>query len=687
MLDLAIVGGGPGGLMSAWYLKRKLGDLCRITIYEASDRLGGKIVTRKFDSAPAMYEAGVAEIYDYSMTGPDPLRELIQHFGLQTIPMDAEQVQFGGELLNDVAGMRRKYGAKTAAAIEAFRNRCAEAMTPIEYYEGVGAHDNENPWAYKTAEQVLDEEVEDETAKRFFKVMARSDIATESHNTNGLNALKNYLMDVDGYIGLYSIQNGNEQLIECLQSEVNADVQLNHRVLTVGKAPTGRYQLKMMNGKGPETRDFDLVLVCLPHSWLATMGWEGEQLRKSMVKHVSYFDRPAHYLRVSILFDAPFWGEKISGAWFMSEAFGGCCVYNEGARHDVGKHGVLNWLIPGSDALAFANLSDQELIDAALKSLPASLGDARSHFVEGKIHRWLSSVNAIPGGLPVRDVMTNHRPEPKEHPGIVVVGDYLFDSTLNGLLDSSDAATDIILTEMMRLRRERGQEEGEPVSDKIDRDYFENYRGLGPYSEAWRHFTDPDYLTKLIGIVWGKAKGAKLLVAGSASGELVGALRDRGIDAFGIENNRAIHARTPKALKKYNKLGSITDMPFKDGAFDFVFETSLCHVSPKQVVRAIRELNRVVKTGLVFGSITSDMASVVIDRYDLLRGVKKLGTWWEWSELFFGNGFDLSMHRKDCTDALWEATLAANKGPGQWYADADSLRYSFFDKVEGEDDD
>jgi protoporphyrinogen oxidase/SAM-dependent methyltransferase len=687
MLDLAIVGGGPGGLMSAWYLKRKLGDLCRVTIYEASDRLGGKIVTRKFDSAPAMYEAGVAEIYDYSMTGPDPLRELIQHFGLQTIPMDAEQVQFGGELLNDVPGMRRKYGAKTAAAIEAFRQRCAEAMSPIEYYEGVGAHDNENPWAYKTAEQVLDEEVEDETAKRFFKVMARSDIATESHNTNGLNALKNYLMDVDGYIGLYSIQNGNEQLIECLQSEVNADIQLNHRVLAVGKAPTGRYQLKMMNGKGPETRDFDLVLVCLPHSWLATMGWEGEQLRKSMVKHVSYFDRPAHYLRVSILFDTPFWGEKISGAWFMSEAFGGCCVYNEGARHDVGKHGVLNWLIPGSDALAFANLSDQELIDAALKSLPASLGDARSHFVEGKIHRWLSSVNAIPGGLPVRDVMTNHRPEPKEHPGIVVVGDYLFDSTLNGLLDSSDAATDIILTEMMRLRRERGQEEGEPVSDKIDRDYFENYRGLGPYSDAWRHFTDPDYLTKLIGIVWGKAKGAKLLVAGSASGELVGALRDRGIDAFGIENNRAIHARTPKALKKYNKLGSITDMPFKDGAFDFVFETSLCHVSPKQVVRAIRELNRVVKTGLVFGSITSDMASVVIDRYDLLRGVKKLGTWWEWSELFFGNGFDLSMHRKDCADALWEATLAANKGPGQWYADADSLRYSFFDKVEDEDDD
>ena len=108
-------------------------------------------------------------------------------------------------------------------------------------------------------------------------------------------------------------------------------------------------------------------------------------------------------------------------------------------------------------------------------------------------------------------------------------------------------------------------------------------------------------------------------------------------------------------------------------------------MSDKQVSRAVRELNRVVKTGFVFGSVTSDMMPGLIDRYDLLRGVKKLGTWWEWSELFFSNGFDLSMHRRDCTDAVWDATLAANKGPGDWYADADSLRYSFFDKVAADD--
>jgi protoporphyrinogen oxidase/SAM-dependent methyltransferase len=683
MLDLAIVGGGPGGLMSAWYLRKKLGPLCRITIFEASDRIGGKIVSRRFDSSPAMYEAGVAEIYDYSMTGPDPLRDLIQHFGLQTIPMDAEQVMLNGELLNDVAGMRRRFGAKTADAIEAFRKRCAGMISPTEYYEGVGAQDNEHPWAFMTAEELLDKEVDDPIAKRFFKVMARSDLATETHNTNGLNALKNFVMDIDGYIGLYSIQNGNEQLITCLRSEVDADIQLNHRVLKVGKTEGGRYQLNMMNGKGPETRDFDLVMMCLPHNWLATMGWDGEELRKSMVKHVAYFDRPAHYLRVSILFDEPFWGEKIPGAWFMSEAFGGCCVYNEGARHDVGRNGVLNWLIAGSDALAYVNLTDQQLIDAALKSLPASLGNARAHFVEGKIHRWLSSVNAIPGGLPVRDVATNHRPEPKEHPGLILVGDYLFDSTLNGLLDSSDAATDIIVTETMRLRHARNN--AGRGTGKIDRAFFENYRGVGPYSEVWDRFTSPQYLTDLIKTVWNGTGGYKLLVAGSASGELVGALRERGIDAWGIENNRAIHARTPEALKQFNLLGSIVDIPFKDAEFDFVFETSLCHVTERQVKRAVRELHRVVKTGLVFGSVTSDLETGLIDRYDLLRGVKKLGTWWEWSEIFFNNGFDLSMNRNDCMDAVWDATLAAGKGPENWYADPESLRYSFFDKIEIDD--
>ena len=41
--------------------------------------------------------------------------------------------------------------------------------------------------------------------------------------------------------------------------------------------------------------------------------------------------------------------------------------------------------------------------------------------------------------------------------------------------------------------------------------------------------------------------------------------------------------------------------------------------------------------------------------------------------------------RMNATPPSPAATLAANKGPGRWYADSDSLRYSFFDKVEADD--
>lgn len=696
MINIAIVGGGPGGMMASWYLKKKLGDLGKTTIFEASDRLGGKIVSRRFESAPALYEAGVAEIYGYSSLGHDPLRELIESLGLQTVPMDSEAVMLDSRIIHGVEGMRERYGRKTADAIVKFRKTCASKMSPAAYYEGVGKLDNEHEWAWENAEDILNEEVDDPVARKFFRVMARSDIASESHITNGLNALKNYLMDVDGYIDVYSIQNGNEQLVEGLKAGLEAEIRLNHRVLRVGRAASGKYELDVLNGVRSERHDFDLVLICLPHNWLTTVEWTNEPLRQAMSKHIAHFDRPAHYLRVAALFDRPFWEGKVEGSWFMSEAFGGCCVYIEGSRHDVGRHGVLNWLIAGSDALAYVNLDDEALIDVALKTLPAEFGDARPHLVEAKIHRWISSVNAIPGGLPVRDVITNHVPEPKGHPGVVLVGDYLFDSTLNGLLDSADMATDRVVSEIMKLRYATGEAQraaaSAPVnpvtvpapSHKIDRTYFDRYRGIGPYAETWRRFSDPDYIIDMIRMVWGVKGKFKLLVTGSASGELVGALRERGIDAWGIENNRYIHGKTPDALEKFNLLGSVTELPFKDESFDFIYDTALAYVSPRYIGRAVAELHRVAKRGVYFGTITSDLTSERLDQYDLLRGVKKLATWWEWSEIFHELDFELSLEDESLIEALWARTEQAHAHLGGWYEDAESLRYCFYTRLEAE---
>src|SRR5258708_766393 len=90
--NVGIIGGGAGGLMAAYCLQKRATMPYRATLFEASPRLGGKILTARFACAPVNYEAGAAELYDYSLVGPDPLRELIAELGLATTPMDGSQV-------------------------------------------------------------------------------------------------------------------------------------------------------------------------------------------------------------------------------------------------------------------------------------------------------------------------------------------------------------------------------------------------------------------------------------------------------------------------------------------------------------------------------------------------------------------------------------------------------------------
>ena len=80
--NVGIIGGGPGGLFTAYLLRKKCYHALLMTLFEASDRLGGKIHTKQFDQAGIRYEAGAAELYDYSLVDEDPLREMITEFVL-----------------------------------------------------------------------------------------------------------------------------------------------------------------------------------------------------------------------------------------------------------------------------------------------------------------------------------------------------------------------------------------------------------------------------------------------------------------------------------------------------------------------------------------------------------------------------------------------------------------------------
>src|SRR5579885_200375 len=464
---IGIIGGGLGGLMTAFLLQKRSKVACEITLFEADPRLGGKIVTDRFATAPVSYEAGVAELYDYSKTGPDPLRELVAELGLSVRPMDGQTVVMDDRILKSAADLRRELGEDAFQALKRFKQRARAAISPKEYYESDWKEDNDDPLSRQKFRDLL-AEVKDESARRYIETLVHSDLATEPHLTNAMYGLQNYLMNEHDYMQLYSIDGGIESLPRAIADRLHARILLQHRVTRVEKLPDGLYRIVYRNQGETRGEDFDYVVVALPNNWIPSITWGGSLLAEAMHRHHVFYDYPAHYLRVSVLFSEPFWRNQIAESYFMLDAFGGCCVYDEGARSSIGSYGVLSWLLAGEAAVSMSNYHDSVLVEAVLDSLPGSLRNGRRHFLEGRVHRWVGTVNGLPGGFPAREPDSRHQPEPQDHQELFVVGDYLFDSTLNGVLDSADVVAEWICEDMEESLAEASKAAGAADGRRIE---------------------------------------------------------------------------------------------------------------------------------------------------------------------------------------------------------------------------
>ena len=670
---VAIIGGGPGGLFTAWQLAAKAGPSCQITVFEASGRLGGKLETGQF-AGVGPYEAGVAEIYDYSSLGPDPLHDLIvKELGLEIKPIQGRPCVLDGKIFIETEDLASSFGERTRDEALSFRKRCADLLSPEAYYFSVAGEDNAHPWAKISGAALLEREFTDDRARRYIRAMAHSDVAAAPHQTNGLTFLKNVLMDVDGYMDIVFVVGGNEQILTRLAEELDAEIRLNSDVAAVEPLADGAYQLEMLVNGFEAKVIADYVVVALPLSALSTIHWRSEALGLAMDNHVAYFDRPGHYLRATFLFQRPFWRETISADWWMLDAFDGCCIYDESARYDYGGYGLLAFLIAGNAALALVNDSDEQIEQMCLDALPKELAIGKELLLDRRVHRWVASVSAIPGGVPVRPRAINHRPDPVHTPGLVMVGDYLFDSTINGVMDSSEVASDIILTDVLERRRPQSPKEASIV-------------GLhaAALSEALEHVAElmsVQSIGEVLKVTWELKPGAKLLHVGSGAGHMVAALRALGFDATGVECSRCASLTTSAELTKHNFCCDFAHLPFEDEQFDAVIETGLYRTPPESVENAIMELHRVTRHGVLLGSVTTDLTIDVIERFNLLEDVRVLCSRWDWSEKFYAAGFVHALYDRRLQPSerrgrgssrlgeAWERAQAPGGEPSQWYED------------------
>jgi monoamine oxidase len=431
--------------MTARLLEQKCGTTRSIRVFEATSRIGGKLHTRRFSRADVTYESGVAECYGY-VSGEDPLRALIDDLRLDTIDTIGSTVMMDGHVIRGDEDLARVGGPATRAAVESFRAISTRAVS-IDEWRGspAGASPPDPSAAALTAADLL-ELVDDDVARRYLALLAHSDLATEPHQTSALYALRKMVMGLPGYGRVFTLRGGMEQLPRALAQQLTrTTIDLNTRLVRLARHPDGGYSLTLRRDGQLAVEQMDAVILALPHGALYAIDCAGDDLRPRFAAHIAAYDRPGHYLRVSLLFDRPFWRHELTGAWFMLDALGGCCVYDESLRHEHESCGVFGWLMAGAAALMLCNADEATLADLAAGSLPGTLADtARRTLLESRVHRWAGAVSARPGPSTHLHADELTRLDHSGGGGLYVVGDYLFDATLNGVLRAATNVADAV---------------------------------------------------------------------------------------------------------------------------------------------------------------------------------------------------------------------------------------------------
>jgi protoporphyrinogen oxidase len=374
----------------------------------------------------------------------DPLKALLQELGLPLVTLGGSTLCVGNRLITNLDDVEQCFGAGTRATWQRFHQQARGMMSPTDFYRSGSeeAWSWPNPPNHSFADYLHDAQIG--SLQSLLECQIHSDLATEPTRTSVEYGLQNYLMNDPAYMRLYGIEGGNERLIEELVRRSSASFRLQQPVTQIQRRTSGEFHVEFRQHEVPQSLPFDAVIVALPHDALPHLAYPDTQLATAMRSHFDHHHHPAHYLRMTLLFRHPFWRSSWQESFCMLDHFGGCCLYDESWRTPEPDCGVLGWLLGGQTAVDFAQRSDDELIELALDCLPPVLGDGRSHFLEGRVHRWLNAVNALPGGHTSLPIPQRHCPEPIRHDQLWIVGDYLYDSTINGVFDSADYVTDAI---------------------------------------------------------------------------------------------------------------------------------------------------------------------------------------------------------------------------------------------------
>lgn len=267
---IAIVGAGLAGLTTAFRLVQKGHD---VELYEARERVGGRVLTVKFENSHA--ELGAQNILD----GGDSsnILKLIEDLGLKTVTVERvfHLTNFDGAGLSEpFAGMDIDYQF-TPETLMPYLEEVAEASENME--QVIETIFSEKPNAIKFISNILagyegapPERLSTYYIKTLYYMLLGG--LSEAHQVNSSKSMITQL----------EVEGGNSNLTEALGHRLKDLLHLRHPLISLKKSGS-KYHLLFDNGKSAEA---DIVVLAIPSTVYKNIKFDDHVISHKQLKEI-----------------------------------------------------------------------------------------------------------------------------------------------------------------------------------------------------------------------------------------------------------------------------------------------------------------------------------------------------------------------------------------------------------------
>jgi len=421
--SVVIIGAGISGLAAAYKLKQN--DV-RITLIEARNRVGGRILTYKFDDAGLTCELGA----EWVGASHERLIKLCEDFGLELLNHQFEtHLSLNGEYKK--AGnwdFSPEWKAKYESLLEHF-NSLEEGSKEKKDFDKL------DWWRYLVNRGISDTDLE------LKELLDSTDFGETIRQVSAYAGISEYAESSPKNEMDYHIKGGNSQIIFKLAEAVgNENIIPKTKVEKVEQ----KNDVVIVHCDNGNKYEADNVICTAPVFSLLKINWE-PGLPKD------YFDalnelQYSRIIKTSVLFSERFW--KDESLDMITDTLPHYFFHS--TKNQEGKEGILTSYAIGDRAYVLSKMNQQKKIEEICKALKPAFGDVEK-FAERAINYYWGSDAFTQGAyaiynkhqwLDVRETLN------KNHGRVYFAGEHLADwqGFMEGAINSGEDAADKILS-------------------------------------------------------------------------------------------------------------------------------------------------------------------------------------------------------------------------------------------------